>query len=73
MDSASFEARAATPRPTARSSPPSQTGRRPHILHAWLENSFFAERVSGGLIEVELTDEALDGIADTLIYSRIGN
>lgn len=41
-------------------------------IYAWLENSFFAEHVNGGLIEVELTDEALDDIADMLIYSRIG-
>ena len=39
-----------------------------------LQESIPYERVfaEGGLIEVELTDEALDDIADMLIYSRIG-
>ncbi len=43
-------------------------GQRAYI-YAWLEDSFFAERVSS---DIELTDEVLDDIADTLIYSRIG-
>lgn len=45
---------------------------REAYIYAWLENSFFAEHVNGELEDVELTDETLNAIADTLIYSRIG-
>lgn len=70
VDSASFKARSHTA-PDGTELTILSNGQEAYI-YAWLENSFFAEHVNGGLIEVELTDEALDDIADMLIYSRIG-
>ena len=70
VDSASFNARSHTA-PDGTELTILSNGQEAYI-YAWLENSFFAEHVNGGLIEVELTDEALDDIADMLIYSRIG-
>lgn len=67
VDSASFKARSHTA-PDGTELTILSNGQEAYI-YAWLENSFFAERVSS---DIELTDEVLDDIADTLIYSRIG-
>ena len=69
VDSASFKARSHTA-PDGTELTILSNGQEAYI-YAWLENSFFAERVYPP-DDAELTDEALDEIADTLIYSRIG-
>ena len=70
VDTAAFTARSHTA-PDGTELTILSNGREAYI-YAWLENSFFAEHVNGELSDVELTDETLNAIADTLIYSRIG-